>query len=408
VKEAAGLTHENSSKSAFSAFRETMLAFTFDLGGLIAGFVVAYQLGIFDRFPWAIAVFPAVLAAKGVISGLLSGRLGTALHLGTVHPRFFNNTRSFYNLIHATVVITLVVSVVMSLISLVFGSLFWGVTPPDFPTIISVVIATMTLGLFLTVITTKLAFVTFKRGLDPDIIVYPIMSTIADIFMTLCYVLVLNLYALFSLRGEAVIAVIILTDILIVLYILAKDFRAQEFRRSLKESMLTMLLVSVIVNVTGTVLKGISDIIKNRREIYTVYPALIDIIGDAGSVIGSTATTKLALGLLRPSLSSIRHHIKNVLSAWAASIVMFLILAILSPLISGTFTPSVVSNLVVILLIANIIALSGIVLLSFGVSILTFQRGLDPDNFVIPIESSFADSLMSIALLMAIFLVGLP
>ena len=386
-----------------------MLAFTFDLGGLIAGFLLAYQLGIFDRYPWAIAVYPAILSAKGVISGLLSGRLGTALHLGTVLPRFFNNTRSFYTLVHATVVMTLIVSVVMGSISLVFGSLFWGITFADFPNIIAVVLATMALGLTLMIVTIKLAFVTFKRGLDPDIIVYPIMSTIADVFITFCYILILNVYALFAFGGKSVIAVIIIVHLAVVLYLVAKDHEAKEFRRSLKESLFTMLFVSFIVNVTGTILKGISDVVKNRgREIYTVYPALIDIIGDAGSVVGSTATTKLALGLLRPSLSSIRNHAKTILSAWAASIVMFIVMAVLSSTINGTLSLSNLSAFISILLIANVIAVVGVVLLSYGVSILTFQRGLDPDNFVIPIVSSFSDSLMSIALLIALVLVGAP
>jgi mgtE-like transporter len=386
-----------------------MLAFTFDLGGLIAGFLLAYQLGIFDRYPWAIAVYPAILSAKGVISGLLSGRLGTALHLGTVLPRFFNNTRSFYSLVHATVVMTLIVSVVMGSISLVFGSVFWGITFADFPNIIAVVLATMALGLTLMIVTIKLAFVTFKRGLDPDIIVYPIMSTIADVFITFCYILILNVYALFAFGGKSVIAVIIIVHLAVVLYLVAKDHEAKEFRRSLKESLFTMLFVSFIVNVTGTILKGISDVVKNRgREIYTVYPALIDIIGDAGSVVGSTATTKLALGLLRPSLSSIRNHAKTILSAWAASIVMFIVMAVLSSTINGTLSLSNLSAFISILLIANVIAVVGVVLLSYGVSILTFQRGLDPDNFVIPIVSSFSDSLMSIALLIALVLVGAP
>ena len=386
-----------------------MLAFTFDLGGLIAGFLLAYQLGIFDRYPWAIAVYPAILSAKGVISGLLSGRLGTALHLGTVLPRFFNNTESFYSLVHATVVMTLIVSVVMGSISLVFGSLFWGITFADFPNIIAVVLATMALGLTLMIVTIKLAFVTFKRGLDPDIIVYPIMSTIADVFITFCYILILNVYALFAFGGKSVIAVIIIVHLAVVLYLVAKDHEAKEFRRSLKESLFTMLFVSFIVNVTGTILKGISDVVKNRgREIYTVYPALIDIIGDAGSVVGSTATTKLALGLLRPSLSSIRNHAKTILSAWAASIVMFIVMAVLSSTINGTLSLSNLSAFISILLIANVIAVVGVVLLSYGVSILTFQRGLDPDNFVIPIVSSFSDSLMSIALLIALVLVGAP
>jgi cation transporter-like permease len=58
------------------------------------------------------------------------------------------------------------------------------------------------------------------------------------------------------------------------------------------------------------------------------------------------------------------------------------------------------------LLVANVIAVTMIVLLSYAVSILTFQKGLDPGNFVIPIESSFAASITSIALLMALRLVG--
>jgi mgtE-like transporter len=401
------MTHENSSRRPFAAFKETLLAYTFDLGGLIAGFVVASQLGIFQLSPWAIAVYPAILGAKGIIHGLLRGRLGTALHLGTVHPRFFNNTKSFYKLIYATIVMTLVVSIVMSLISLVFGLVFWGATFVDSFNIVAVVVATMGLGLLLSFVTIKVAFVTFKRGLDPDLVVYPIMSTVADIFITLCYVLVLNLFFLFSLGGKSVIVVIILLHLVLVLYIIPKSFRAQDFRKNLKESLLTLLFVSVIVNITGTVLKNISTVVANRgREIYTVYPALLDMVGDVGSLVGSTATTKLALGLLRPSVSSIRHHAKTILSVWGASILMFFVLSILSPLVNGTLSFSTFSSLISILLIANVIAVSAIVLLSYGLSILTFQKGLDPDNFVIPIQTSFADSLMSIALLVALVLVG--
>jgi mgtE-like transporter len=400
------VTHEGGSRSFFGAFKETLLAFTFDLGGLFAGFVVASQLGIFQLSPWAIAIYPAIVSAKGVIHGLLSGRLGTALHLGTVYPRFSKNTKNFYQLFSAIVVITLLISVVMSTISILFGSVFWGAALPDFLDIVSVVVATMSLGLLLSFLTIKVAFVTFNRGLDPDIVVYPIMSTVADVFITLCFVLILNMFFLFTFPGRYLIAAIILAHLVLVSYIIPKNFREKDFRRNIRESLLTMIFVSVIVNVTGTVLKNISSIVENRKEVYTVYPALIDMIGDVGSVVGSTATTKLALGLLRPTLSSIRHHSQTVFSAWGASIIMFVTLAFLSPLVNGVLTLSTFTNLLFVLLLANVFAVAAIVLLSYAVSILTFQKGLDPDNFVIPIESSLADSLMSIALLIALVLVG--
>jgi mgtE-like transporter len=170
--------------------------------------------------------------------------------------------------------------------------------------------------------------------------------------------------------------------------------------------MATMIFVAFMVNITGTVLKGIDRFVEGRKEIYTVYPALIDMIGDVGSVVGSTATTKLALGLLTPSFSSMRNHAKNIFSAWTASIIMFMVLAVLALSVHGLFSLSTFIGLASLLLIANVIAVTVIVLVSFAISILTFKRGLDPDNFVIPIESSFADSITSLALLVALLLLG--
>jgi mgtE-like transporter len=399
------LSHEDISQSFMRLLKETSLAYIFDIGGLLAGFMVASQLGIFLLSPWAIAIYPAILSAKGVIGGLLSGRLSTALHLGTIHPRFLKNTPSFYKLFEALVVITLATSVAMSSIAIVFGTLFWGITFADFPAILSVVMATMAIGLLLSLITIKVAFVSFKRGLDPDIVVYPIMSTVADIFITLFYIAVISLFFAGYL-GSWIIAAIALAFGFLVLYILPKNMHEVNFIKTVKESMTTMLLVAFVVNVTGTVLKQISYFVSNRKEIFTVYPALIDTIGDVGSVVGSTATTKLALGLLTPSLASMRSHAKNIFSAWSASLIVFVILAVLSLAINGVFSLPSFLSLISVLLIANVIAVTAIVLLSYSISILTFKKGLDPDNFVIPIESSFADSVTSIALLVALLLIG--
>ena len=399
------MSHADISKSFMSLLKETSIAYVFDIGGLLAGFMVASQLGIFLVSPWAIAVYPAIVSAKGVIGGLLSGRLSTALHLGTIHPRFFKNTPRFYRLFEALIVITLATSVAMSSIAIVFGNLFWGITFADFPAILSVVMATMAIGLLLSLITIKVAFVSFKRGLDPDIVVYPIMSTVADIFITLFYIGVISLF-FSSYLGSWIIVAIALAFGFLVLYILPKNMHEVNFIKTIKESMTTMLLVAFVVNVTGTVLKQISYFVADRKEVFTVYPALIDTIGDVGSVVGSTATTKLALGLLTPSLSSMRSHAKNIFSAWSASLMVFVILTVLSLAINGLFSLSSFLNLIFVLLIANVIAVAAIVLLSYSISILTFKRGLDPDNFVIPIESSFADSITSIALLAALLIVG--
>ncbi len=365
--------------------------------------MIALQLGVFSLSPWAIALYPAVISVKAVITGLLTGRLSTALHLGTVYPRFFGNTKSFYKLIAAMVVLTLGTSASISAISVVFGTLFWGVSVFDFPAILTIVVATLSLGLLITLITVQFTFISFKKSLDPDTVVYPAVSTLANIIITFLYIAVLNLY--FSgFVGRWVIIMFGLINVSLVLFILPLNIRDAEFRNIIRESLPTMLLVAFMVNVTGTLLKGVSTLAGDRKEIYTVYPAMIDMMGDASLVVSSAATVKLTLGVLAPSLGSIRNHLKNIFSAWASTLILFVALGLIALAINGIFSIGALSNLLVVLLVSNVIAFGTNMLVSYGISILTFKRGLDPDNFVIPLESSVADALTTAALLIALLL----
>ncbi|MEM2099460.1 MAG: magnesium transporter [Candidatus Bathyarchaeia archaeon] len=387
-------------------FKESLMAYTFDIGGIFAGFIfyslVISRLASFQA-PWIIAVYPTILSAKGTIGGLLSGRLSTALHVGTIYPRFLNNTKVFYKLFDAVVFINLETCIAMGLISLVFGSLFWGISTINFSEILSVVVATMALGLVISLLTMFVAFTSFKRGLDPDIIVYPIMSTVADITITVCYAIVLYVFFFAGALGEYAIAAVAISFGMLACYILIRNIHEEDFVKTVREFSFTLIAVAFIVNVTGTFLHMISEVVlTGRREIYTVYPALIDLVGDVGSVVGSTATTKLTLGLLKPSLSSIKGHLNHIFGAWAASMIMFTVLSALSLSINNVL--SLFWIFTATLLIANIIAVSLIMLISYATAIVTFHRGLDPDNFIIPIESSLADTVTSVALFVALIM----
>ena len=73
--------------------------------------------------------------------------------------------------------------------------------------------------------------------------------------------------------------------------------------------------------------------------------------------------------------------------------------------INGIFNIWEVTNLLLILLVANVISFMAIVVISYAIAILTFKRGLDPDNFVIPVENSLADAITTAALLAALLLI---
>ena len=389
-----------------SLLKEALVAFSFDTLGIFAGFVFASYIGSFQLATWVIAIYPSVLTGRGIVNGILSGRLGTALHLGTIKPQFGENTDRFYMLFRSIIAITLQTSILLGLASVFFGSLLWGITAADYANIFLIILATMSIGMVTSLITMEVAFFSFRKAWDPDVVVYPVMSTVADITMTICFVFVLSLFFQFGFFGQITVALFGLTLVIATLVILPKCVHDKQFIKTIKETLSTLLIIAIIVNVTGTILRQISETIGSRKEVYIVYPALIDTVGDVGSVVGSTATTKLVLGLVNPAFSSIKKHAPRIIATWAASLIMFMVYAFLSLLAQASPLNSGFLRLILLLLTTNIIAVFIIVLISFAIAIVTFRKGLDPDNFVIPIESSLADGITTVALLFALFLIG--
>ncbi|MEM3769615.1 MAG: magnesium transporter [Candidatus Bathyarchaeia archaeon] len=381
--------------------KQSVMAYAFNIFGIAAGAIIAFNSGLFAKAPWAVVIYPPILSARGVIGGLFCGRLSTALHLGTVQPRLFGNTKSFYLLFQAIVIMTFEASLMMSLIAAFLSG--FG----EFLGLISVFMATMTLALIvISPLTLTASFVSFKHGLDPDIILYPIESTVADLLITSIYITVLSLFLANSLLWSYIFTLISLALLLTSAFFLVKNAREPEFIKTLKETLLTLVLVSFVVNVAGATLGKVEGLIRGKElsQVYVVYPALIDTIGDVGAVVGSTATTKLALGTLKASFSSMKSHLMEISGAWVASLIMYFAYSVLALLITGTFAPVSLVTFTFFLFTVNIFAASLIILVSYSVAILTYQRGLDPDNFEIPIESSLADSITTISLLVALVL----
>lgn len=392
--------------SLVKGFRQSVLSLSFNLGGMLAGTLLALYLDVFSITPWALLLFPGILSVRGAIGGVFSGRLSTALHVGTVRASFTKNTRHFYLLLYAIITLTFESGFMMGLATSLFGVFLWGTTAADLLAILVVIITTMGLSLvFISPITLGISVLSFKKGLDPDVIVYPVISTVADIIITICYILVLNSF--FSLQwGRYLFGFFDLFFLFIVCYVLIKNYREKEFVETVKEFFLTLVLVTFIVNVTGSILGKISQVIGGKPEIYMVYPALIDTVGDVGAIVGSTATTKLAFGTIGSSFSSIKQHLAEIGGAWSASLIMFTLYAIIASSMHGLTASSDILRFMVQLLTTNILAVSLMVIVSFAVAIYTRKRGWDPDNFVIPIESSLADSVTTISLLIALTMVA--
>ncbi|MFZ7138972.1 MAG: magnesium transporter, partial [archaeon] len=186
-----------------------------------------------------------------------------------------------------------------------------------------------------------------------------------------------------------------------VVYMLLRSLKNKYFVGTIREFLVTLVFVSIIANVAGSLLDKISG-----NAIYRVYPAIIATIGGVGSIIGSTATTKLALGLIKPTFSSIKLHFNEIAGSWFASIIMFVVYGVLSLVISGGTTLQELLVFIGQLLTTNVLAVSIMAVIAYAVAIYTFRRGWNPDNFVIPIESSLADTLTTAAIIIALALIA--
>jgi mgtE-like transporter len=401
------MTFAARSQGFLNAFKETLAGHLFGFGGIAAGLVLAWQLGLFKNVPWVIAVYFTVLTGNGVITGLFSGRLNTALHVGTLSPSFHGNRSSFRALLQPLIAITLTASFASSLVSMVFGSFFWGIALGDFSNILLVVLATLNLGLVLCLFNLTITIVAFKKGLDLDAVAYPIIATVADVFITACYAVSLDLFFNSGIPGRVLVLLAAILPVILMLCALPRNIRREDFVRRVRASILALVLVAIVVNITGTVLNRINVLTGGRREILIVLPALIELVGDAGLVISSTATARLALGLLRPSFSAIRDNLLQILGAWLASAIAFMFFSASSLLVDDISPRCGLLTFTSMLQITNVIAVSAIVVISYALAVLTFHKGLDPDHLVIPVETAIAGLVTSIALFAALLLSGL-
>jgi mgtE-like transporter len=378
---------------------QALFSLLFDFGGLLAGGILTYNLGIFESLPWALVIYPGILSIRGAIGGLFSGRLSTAMHLGTIKPRLMGNTSEAYTLLNTVNALTLMSALFMGSIGSIICVVVTGTPLTTFPLILSVIVCSMGLSiLIISPMTFWISTVAYKRGLDPDVILYPIVSTVADIVITFLYVGVLQIVLKLGDVSWLFLNSINLIFTFTVLWAIRKIYRSEEFQSTFKEFMITLLFVSMIVNITGTALNSIIDVIGRRPEIFMIYPALIDTVGDIGSIVGSTATTKMALGTMLTKYGAILDHSLEIASAWVASVIMFILYAIFSSLANGVG----LLRLLLEVLTVHVLVVPLIILISYGTAIITRRRGLDPDNFIIPVETSLSDGLTTIGLLIAI------
>jgi mgtE-like transporter len=169
--------------TARTAYRETLPALLASLvGGLFAGVVLGGMKAELRAVPGLLVLVPALLATRGNVYGSLGARLSTGLHQGLVEPRVdWTDDR-----LRGAVSAALANGVLVSLFSAFTAwAVLTGLSMPvaAAPRLLAIAaVAGLLSGVALTVAVVTVVFAGYRRGMNPDTLVGPLVTTTGDVF----------------------------------------------------------------------------------------------------------------------------------------------------------------------------------------------------------------------------------
>jgi len=162
---------------------------------LIAGISVEKRLDEFIELPRLLVLLPAYLAAAGALGGILSSRIATKLHLGTVRPSAIpgRGARPDFG---ATLVLAIPIFVMCAALAHVLGGLS-GLAGPSLGRLLA---AAVVGGLIATLVALLVAYygtiAAVRFGLDPDTYGIPLVTAILDLVGAFTFVVAVESFGI--------------------------------------------------------------------------------------------------------------------------------------------------------------------------------------------------------------------
>ena len=387
---------------------QTLIALLFNTLSLVAGGLISIFTPQFKAAPWILALFPPVLTIRGGIGGIFSGNLATMLHIGLIRPQLRKNTSVYYQLISSIFVITLVDTLIMGgvsfLLNLVLGRvsvqhlLIFLVVPP---------VACVTAMAVSIPLTLMIAIMTFRRGLDPDILVYPILASVNDIVVSTVFAATVFL-VLWGGGYTILLWAIFLLILAVTGYIAWKNWRVPFFFKTIKEGTTVVVMSSVFGSLNGAFLSGMSAELLRYPGVVVLYPGLTNALGNIGSIIGSTTTTSLALGYIRDLRDEVKASISTIMQVEGVALLIHGFFGLITyAIVRPSVKAADLAYLVSVAALSNLISFLPIAIVALAVAHAAFKRGLNPDNVAIPVITTVADTTATLTLFLVLNILDL-
>ena len=170
---------------AVNAYREALPILSVSaLGGLFAGFVLGGMEAELREIRGLLVLVPALLATRGNVYGSLGARLGSALHQGLIEPYVSANDDRLRAAVVAAVASGLFVSSLAAVMAFGLLAVLGQPVAPIWMLVGVALISGVIGGAILVTTVVTVVIVGYRRGLNPDTLAGPVVTTTGDVVGT--------------------------------------------------------------------------------------------------------------------------------------------------------------------------------------------------------------------------------
>lgn len=370
------------------------------VGDLCAGIILGNMTYFLETFPGLLVLIPGAIGMRGNIFGSFSSRLSTNLHIGILTPEFKKSDVLIENITVSfilTLVLSLFLAIIAKLICIIFG--FESMSLIDFM-LISLV-AGLVSSLIMLPITMLISLKSFQNGWDPDNITTPLIAAFGDLFTLPAIIVAILILSIlnYSLILKYAIFVLLIVIVLAAIYY---GFNSSEETKSIiKQSTPVLFICSVLGVFAGGIFNNSISTLLSNPTLLTLMPLFSGESGSIVSILGARLSSGLHSGLIEPILRPKKNTLYNFLIIIILAIIIYPIIGFMAD--ESSYLLGVMGlgfdKTIFISLASGLILIPIMMVIVFYVSTLSYRRGYDPDNIVIPISTSITDSISSLILI---------
>lgn len=384
-----------------AVLKESLIALSIcAVGDLCAGIILGNMEFFLKTYPGLMVIIPGAIGMRGNIFGSFGSRLSTHLHIGTLSPEFKRSEILSEN-ITASLILTMVLSILLAVIAkgvcIAFG--FKSISIYDF------VLISFIAGLISTIImlpiTMFISLKSFEGGWDPDNITTPFIAAVGDFFTLPAIILSVIIVGFISIIPIVKMIVFVAIIFVTIAALIAGYTAKSDVRHIVRQSTPVLFICSLLGTFAGGILNDSLTTLLKNQTLLTLVPLFSGESGGLVSILGARLSSGLHSGLIDPVLRPKRHTVENFVAILTLSVVMYPVIGFLaesSTIAFGNIGVGILESMSISFL-AGMILILLMLLVVFYISTISYRRGLDPDNIVIPLSTSLTDSISTLILI---------